>query len=218
MPTHFVKALGMSSRSQTLQRIGVHSENSVDVDHGHDVEPVSNEEYDEDLDIDTRMDAEAFPDEPEAILASTNADFDAGDVIGKVMAFINQVRMSSILMQEMLSDFINQVRMSSEGTREYLKELCVSNSLPPLELKLWCRTRWGSLSDCLRVVLEVQDASLVFLIIHSIILILECRLSTSSVFLLTLNGHFQLPGMVKNGLITNLLMMNGQSFIYRMIV
>ena len=153
MPTHFIKALGISSHSQTLQKIqkSVLGENLVDAD--HDVEP--NEEYNEDLDIDTRMEAEAFSDEAEALLASTNTDFDAGDIIGKLMAFINQVR------------------MSSEGTRDYLKELCVSNSLPPLELKLWCRTRWGSLSDCLRVVLEVRDAGFIFLIIHSNLLILE---------------------------------------------
>jgi hypothetical protein len=153
MPTHFIKALGISSRSQTLQKIqkSVLGENLVDAD--HDVEP--NEEYNEDLDIDTRMEAEAFSDEAEALLASTNTDFDAGDIIGKLMAFINQVR------------------MSSEGTRDYLKELCVSNSLPPLELKLWCRTHWGSLSDCLRVVLEVRDAGFIFLIIHSNLLILE---------------------------------------------
>jgi hypothetical protein len=151
MPTHFIKALGISSRSQTMQKTKKNTlhENSVDADSDRDEElNDSNEEYDEDLDIDIRMEVEAFPDEAEALLASASTDYDAGDVVGKLMAFINQVR------------------MSSEVTREYLKELCVSNSLPPLELKLWCRTRWGSLSDCLRVVLEVRDVSFIFLIIY----------------------------------------------------
>ncbi|KAJ3492900.1 hypothetical protein NLJ89_g11143 [Agrocybe chaxingu] len=94
----------------------------------------------EDFDVDISMDVEATADDVEAILASSVTDFDAGDVVGKLMAFLNQVR------------------MSSEGTRDILKECCHSAGCKSLELKLWVRTRWGSLSDCFEVTLGGADA------------------------------------------------------------
>ena len=53
---------------------------------------------------------------------STVTEFAAGDVIGKLMAFIAQLQ------------------QCSEGTRKYLEHLAVSYGCPPLEIKIWVRT------------------------------------------------------------------------------
>lgn len=103
------------------------------------------DEYGEDFDVETSMEAEASPAEADAILDAYSTDFEAGDAVGKLMAFISQIR------------------ASCEATREYLHELCQSNNCPAWEIKLWIRTRWGSLSDCFRVVLGIQQVS-IFLI------------------------------------------------------
>jgi len=86
------------------------------------------------------MAIEATPDDIEAMLGMTITDFKAGDVVGKLMAFINQLR------------------ASSEPTRDFLKHLCHTNECKPRDLKLWVRSRWGSLSDCFKVVLSMHVA------------------------------------------------------------
>ena len=100
--------------------------------HGEEVD-----EYDEDLDVDTCLEVEASADNVEAVQAASVTDFDAGDVVGKLMAFISQQC------------------LCSEDTRDYLKELTVSNGCPPWEIKLWVCSCWGSLSDCFRTVLAI---------------------------------------------------------------
>ncbi|KIL69004.1 hypothetical protein M378DRAFT_8428 [Amanita muscaria Koide BX008] len=72
--------------------------------------------------------------------ATTIVDYDPGDTLGKILSFINQVR------------------MSSEGVRKYLARACTLHNMKPLELRLWVRTQWGSLSNCLESVLVVQKA------------------------------------------------------------
>jgi hypothetical protein len=64
----------------------------------------------------------------------TNVEFELGDTIGKLLAFINQVR------------------VSSKGVREYLAHCCRHQGVKPIELLLWVRSRWGSLSHCLGTV------------------------------------------------------------------
>ncbi|KAJ3503385.1 hypothetical protein NMY22_g18264 [Coprinellus aureogranulatus] len=120
---HFIKALGVSSI--TASRANVHGRaNAVD---------------DED-DVDVSLEIEADADDTEAILASTNVDFDIGDIIGKLLAFVNQLQ------------------MSSEPVREFLVHLCRTNGLLVFVLKLWVRTRWASLSDCLESCLRIRIA------------------------------------------------------------
>ncbi len=114
----------------------VGSDDNVDVGSG---------EYDKDFDVKTCMEAEASPDEADAILEASITDFVAGDAVGKLMAFISQIR------------------ASSEVTRNYLSELCRSNNCPMWEIKLWVHTRWGSLSDCFRVVLRMQRVRVYFI-------------------------------------------------------
>ena len=88
------------------------------------------------------MDIDASADDTDAMIGTTVTSYDPGDTLGKLLAFVNQVR------------------MSSEGVREYLARACVLQSIKPIELRLWVRTRWGSLSHCLESMLEVQKVSL----------------------------------------------------------
>ena len=83
------------------------------------------------------MEVEATADDADAILAANITDFDPGDVIGKLLAFIAQIR------------------QCSEGTRAYLIQLCVENGCP-LEIVVWVHTWWGSLYDCFDRVIAVR--------------------------------------------------------------
>lgn len=134
---HFIKELGVSST-----RKGKHKAKTL-VTEGDDAES-EGDHSDDDAEIDTSMDIEASADDAEAMKATTIVDFDTGDILGKLLAFINQVR------------------MSSEGVREFLAQICGMHGIKPIELRLWVRTRWGSLSDCLKSVLEIQKVRVSF--------------------------------------------------------
>jgi len=121
MAFHFVKGLGVPST-----RI-IHHQLHGKVD-----------EYDDEYDVDTSVDVEALADDIEAMQEALLTDFEAGDVVGKLMAFVAQLR------------------LCEEDTRDYLMELCLKNGCPTWEIRLWVRTRWESLSDCFRVVLAQQ--------------------------------------------------------------
>jgi hypothetical protein len=69
---------------------------------------------------------------------ASETDFEPGDIVGKMMACIAQLR------------------SCGEDTRDYLKKLGDVQGCPQLEIKLWIRSRWGSLSDCFRVTLTLQ--------------------------------------------------------------
>lgn len=117
---HFIKALSIPSIARKRQQTG------------------GAEDGDDKADIDVSMDIEASADDVEAMAETLIVDFDLGDTIGKILAFVNQVR------------------VSSEGVREYLAECCRLKGIKPIELLLWVRSRWGSLSHCLETVLVVQ--------------------------------------------------------------
>ena len=76
-------------------------------------------EEDNDADIDILMEIEADPDNAEAMVATTTVDYDPGDALVKLMAFVNQVQ------------------MSSEGVHDYLIQCCTMHKLNPIELLLW---------------------------------------------------------------------------------
>ena len=99
------------------------------------------EDEDDNDDIDMSTEIEASSDDVAAMASTTTTDFEPGDVLGKVLAFINQVR------------------MSSEGVRVYLDHVCAVNQLNPIKLRLWIRTRWGSMSNCLESTLAIQKVS-----------------------------------------------------------
>jgi hypothetical protein len=140
---HFIKALSVPSltttkrnfRTAACENLNINDE---DGDGWSDTENVAD---DDEEDISTSMDVDASPDDVEAMLATTTVDYDPGDTLGKIMAFVNQVR------------------MSSEGVRDYLRHSCNIRGIKPIELRLWVRTRWGSLSNCLESVLAVQKVS-----------------------------------------------------------
>ena len=67
--THFIKALGITSLSKTKQQI-----------------------IEDDFDVNVSMNIEVSTDNAEAIQMSMVMDFDPGDVIGKLMAFISQLQ------------------------------------------------------------------------------------------------------------------------------
>ena len=151
MATHFVKALGIPALSKTKQQIDI----------------------EDDFDVDVSMDIEASTDDAGEIQMSMITDFDAGDVVGKLMAFIAQLR------------------QCSEDTRTYLEHLAVSYGCPPLAIKIWVRTRWGSLSDCFRVVLILQKVfTFSFIIVDMFDTLISFSLLTASVVLLTMKRTF----------------------------
>ena len=122
---HFVHALGILAIFNARQCAQQGGEDEDDED-------------DEKFDVDSSMEVEASKDDPDAIRELSITDFDAGDVVGKLMAFVSQLR------------------LCGEDTRDYLKRLALSNGAPDWEIKLWVRTRWGSLSDCFKTVLAIR--------------------------------------------------------------
>jgi predicted nucleic acid-binding Zn-ribbon protein len=130
---HFIKALGIPSLTKRKHKRRADLDED-EVANGSDAE---NEEDDE-ADVDVSMDIEADADDADAMAETMVVDFELGDTIGKLLAFVNQVR------------------VSSEGVREYLAHCCRLQEVKPIELLLWVRSRWGSLSHCLGTVLVVQ--------------------------------------------------------------
>lgn len=139
---HFIQALRIPSLTKTKAVVrAIDNDDDIEAENDDNIEAegdMPGEAQDEaDIDISTEIDASA--DDVEAMAATTVVDYDPGDTVGKVLAFVNQVR------------------MSSEGVREYLAHACTFQGIKPMELRLWVRTRWGSLSDCLESVLEVHN-------------------------------------------------------------
>ncbi|KAF8801155.1 hypothetical protein BYT27DRAFT_7342075 [Phlegmacium glaucopus] len=63
-------------------------------------------------------------------------EFEPGDVLGKALALITQIR-------------------SSPQAKSYFAKVCVEEGLKPLELIKWVRTRWGSMFDLIdRLILD----------------------------------------------------------------
>jgi hypothetical protein len=127
MACHFVTALNVPGIGRTKAKI-----------HAPDSAQQEVNEFEESFDVDISMEVEASSDDAEAMLAAFDDTFEAGDVVGKLMAFIAQLR------------------ACSDDVREYLSQLSTSLGCPSWEIKLWVRTRWGSLSDCFRTVLAIQ--------------------------------------------------------------
>jgi hypothetical protein len=93
------------------------------------------DEFDENFDVNHSIEIEALAEGVDAMLDATITDFVVGDVIGKLMAFVVQLH------------------LSSEDIRDFLLQLCAKNNCPTWEIFLWVCTRWGSLCDCLHIIL-----------------------------------------------------------------
>ena len=122
----------------------VDNNNSNAIDDADDEE---DENDSESFDVDTSMDVEATGHEAAAIKDTAVTSFRPGDIVGKIMAFIAQLQ------------------SSSENICDYLKKICISRGCPPLEIKVWVRTRWGSLSDCFVVILGQRKVRQVYYIV-----------------------------------------------------
>ena len=118
---HFVITLNIPALQKTKQQV-----------HGKEAD-----EYNEDLDVDTCLEVEALAGDVKAVQAASVTNFDAGDIVSKLMAFIAQQC------------------LRSEDAHNYLKELAVGNGCLPWEIKLWVHSCWGSLSNCFRTVLAI---------------------------------------------------------------
>ena len=127
---HFIKALSISLLTTTKRQL-----HAAELDHGGNGDKFEIQDND---DIDVSLEIEAAADDVEAMASTTLVNFEPGDILGKLLAFVNQVR------------------MSSEGVRDYLKHACVVHQLKPMQLCLWVRTRWGSMSNCLESTLAIQ--------------------------------------------------------------
>jgi hypothetical protein len=135
---HFIKTLHIPSFTKAKRALqAVTEENDDRSEKENNSQPEdSDDEGDNDIDISTEI--EASSDDVAAMASTTTTNFEPGDVLGKLLAFINQVR------------------MSSEGVRAYLDHVCAVNQLKPIKLRLWVRTRWGSMSHCLESTLAIQ--------------------------------------------------------------
>ncbi|KAM6502733.1 hypothetical protein JOM56_002710 [Amanita muscaria] len=131
MACHFIKALKIPALA--TNRRPIHQDASSEDDGTGNGD-------DDDFDVDTSMEVEAAEDDVLAIREASNPMFDAGDVVGKLMAFIAQLR------------------SCDEDVRAYLKMICTSQGCPPWDIRLWVRTRWRSLSDCFHVFLCQRKA------------------------------------------------------------
>jgi hypothetical protein len=143
---HFIKALGVPSRvtgKRNRSRKGAGVDEGVLDAEDDDTGGIGDEETD-DIDIDISIDIDASADDKEAMAETLVVDFEPGDTVGKLLAFVNQVR------------------MSSEDIREYLAHSCRMHNIKPIELRLWVRSRWGSLTHCLTATLEVQKVRCFF--------------------------------------------------------
>ena len=143
---HFIKALGIPSLMKTKKALK--SRGAEDDD--HDMEAEDEDIEDDDADVDVSMELEAPADDPEAMAATTIVDFDPGDTLGKILALVNQIR------------------MSSDGVREYLAHACAMCEVKAIELLLWVRSRWGSLSHCLESTLKIQKVCSCMCLLFSI--------------------------------------------------
>ncbi len=82
---HFLNALHIPSlmKMKCALRAGEESENGEE------------EEEEDDNDVDVSTDIEALADDVMAMASTTVTDFEPGDVLGKLLALVNQVHMSS---------------------------------------------------------------------------------------------------------------------------
>lgn len=109
-----------------------------DVADSDDEELGPEDKYDEDLDIDTNPALEADATDASALLATLVVEFEAGDTLGKALAFVNQLRACSATVLDLF------------------KKFCVMHEIDFRSPKLWVRTRWGSLADCLKWLLMMR--------------------------------------------------------------
>jgi hypothetical protein len=92
---------------------------------------------DENNDINMSTNIQASSGDVAEMVSTAMTNFEPGDVLGKLLAFVNQVR------------------MLSKGVRAYLNHIRAVHQLKPIKLCLWVWTRWESMSQCLELTLAI---------------------------------------------------------------
>jgi hypothetical protein len=139
---HFLKALHIPSLSTTKHTL---QEGQQDTGEVEELDDSDNPGDDPNDDVDICTNIEASPDDVAAMASTTVTDFEPGDMLGKLLAFVNQVC------------------LSSEGVCDYLDHACAVHQIKAIKLRLWVWTRWGSMSNCLEATLAVQKVCLHYL-------------------------------------------------------
>ena len=132
MATHFIKALDITPIFHAKQQL--HRKSFIgkktwekDDDNAEGDDKDEEEDSNEELNIDVDMEVEASADHVDALHEASLTNFNAGDIVSKLMALIAQLR------------------ACGEDTQDYLKELGKMQGCPEWEIKLWIQTHWGSL-------------------------------------------------------------------------
>jgi hypothetical protein len=128
-PIHLIKKKLAAGKNKTII---TDSDDMLDDDEEEEDDPIVYTDEDKD---DLEMDDDT----------SVNTDFDPKDLLGKILAFVNQVR-------------------SSPQARAYFKKLCQEENVNELQLLKWIRTRWASLYDLIICLLDVQPVCADFVI------------------------------------------------------
>ena len=126
---HFIQALGIPSiakiKGKLSQKKGKKraksndSDNKDDNEVGNSKDPNLDEDEEDEEDVDVSMAIEADADDLEAMATITVTNYDPGDTLRKLTAFVNQLRMSSKL------------------THNYLVHMCIMQNVKPIKLLLW---------------------------------------------------------------------------------
>ena len=105
---HFIKSLHISLFMKTKCTVA---------EDKNDNQP---EDSDDDIDMSTNI--EALSGDVAAMASTAMTNFEPGDVLGKLLAFVNQVC------------------MLSKGVCAYLNHVCAVHQLKPIKLHLWVQT------------------------------------------------------------------------------
>jgi hypothetical protein len=88
-------------------------------------------------------------------LQADEDNYDDGDLLSKLIALVNQVRISISLLNTELNDLIMQIRASPQA-RAFLKECCENVGAPQIQLIQWIRTRWSSMFNMIDRMIELR--------------------------------------------------------------
>ena len=192
MACHFIKALNIPSLARVKQNLHGKAKEA-----DADKEAEASDSDDDELDIDTNMEVEASADDAEALREAAVTDFEPGNIVGKMMAFITQLR------------------SCGQDTRDYLKRLGDILGCSELEIKLWIQTRWGSLSDCFRVTLALQKVPVrsTFYLLYPLAFP-AIRLLINSAYLLTPRKLYRLSHQERSGRTIRCQYPNGALFVW----
>jgi hypothetical protein len=100
--THFIQALGIPTSSNVKQAIHGSKRRGTEADTENDGDDEGSMDDNNEFDVEVNMEIEATPEDAVAMIGT-------GDVVSKLMAFVNQLR------------------ESSEPTCDFLKHLCRTN-------------------------------------------------------------------------------------------